>query len=362
MKILVLSDLHIAKNTPWSKDWEDVEWLITQLQSLKQRKGPAFPCFAGALLCGDMFNTPRILPGDAVRLVDILRIFGVDNKPVGWINGNHDPGDFNIAEILPNAVNLNQEPLFDLISGHSFSQNIEEVREWLRGCPYPVTVTHQSASMFMKFGEQLRDYQILDKQLHAGDFVAPLNFIGDTHVTDVVTKGSVNCISPGILNPMRSRKELFESAPQIMVWEVLQDTQHRWDVEGSCIDTIPLKKRPFIKIQLQEEIDNYNWQSYVENIPLLAFVSDELRPDLDFTPWKDKPYRVVEYSETARANEVLDAPMEDRAADTLEDIMAAANDILPEDAPNRTNILELTRNMLGVEDPDIIVKNYLEGK
>ena len=28
MKILVLSDVHIAKTTPWSNEWEDIEELI----------------------------------------------------------------------------------------------------------------------------------------------------------------------------------------------------------------------------------------------------------------------------------------------------------------------------------------------
>ena len=360
MKILILSDLHISRNTPWSKDWEDVEYLIRQLQQLKMKA--ALPCFEAAILCGDMFNTPRILPGDAVRLVDILRILGVADKRIGWINGNHDPGDFNIAELLENSVNLNEEPLFDLISGHSYSQNIEEVRDWLKSCKYPVTVTHQSASMFMKFGEQLRNYQILDRQLHAEDFHAPVNFIGDTHVTDAFSKGEVTCISPGILVPMRSRKELLEAAPQIMVWDIPRGVNGGLEVKNSSIDTLSLKKRPAKVFQTQEEVDAFDWKSYAGDIKLLAFVSAEDRQDLDFSKWPEDAFRIVEYATPAKAENVLGAIVEEHTADTLEDIMAAADELLPDDVPNRDTILELTKNMLGVEDPDVIVKNYLEGK
>lgn len=360
MQILILSDIHIARNTPWSRDWEDVDYLIRQLTDLRGRMGIRFPCFAGAILCGDVFNTPRILPGDAVRLVNILRVLGVAEKEVGWINGNHDPGDFNIAELLPNSTNLNVEPLFGMISGHSFSQNIQEVRDWLKACKYSVTITHQSASMFMNLGDKLTD--ISANQLRPEDFHAPVNFIGDTHVTDVFTQGEVNCISPGILAPMRSRKELFDAHPQIMVWDIPKDAHNGWDVGNSSISTIPLKKRPFVTFGQQLDVDLYDWSSYAEDVPLLVFVSADVRGNLDFSKCPADKFRIIEYAGATPVDEVLNAPLEDRGADTLEDIMATANDILPEDTPNRETVLELTKNIIGVEDPDIVVKSYLEGK
>ena len=38
MRILVLSDVHIAKTTPWSTSWEDVDWLISTVRTMKSEE------------------------------------------------------------------------------------------------------------------------------------------------------------------------------------------------------------------------------------------------------------------------------------------------------------------------------------
>ena len=349
MQILILSDVHVARNTPWSKGWEDVDFLISSLK--KKREETPFPTFDGAIFCGDLLNTPRVLPGDVVKFVELMEVLGLDKVPVGWVNGNHDPGDFCIAEVLPKAVNLNEETLFG-VAGHNFSQNLEEVRDWLRACQAPVTVTHQSASMFMDLGKGLSE-RLADKQLRPEDFHAPLNFVGDTHVTSVFTVGDVNCVSPGIPVPMRSRKELFDSNPCLMVWDFDGS-----DVAGSEIRTIELPKRPYVHVtDAAQRLPEYR----ASDLPLLLFMSGSIRKEFDLSDYSDYPIRIIEYSDTVTDLEaVLDQPLENYSADTVDDIISAAQSILPEDSPNYSDILSVTRSLLTSEDPDIIVKDYLK--
>lgn len=352
MRILVLSDVHIAKTTPWSTSWEDVDWLISTVRTMKSEE--KIPEFDAAILCGDMFNTPRVLPGDVVRFHNLMDAFGLLDKPVGWINGNHDPGVSSVAEILPKAVDLNHETMFGCVKGHSYSQNLDEIREWLKKEVGFVHVLHQSASMFMSLGESLG----VD-QLHPEDFMAPLTFIGDTHITGVFenpNKGFV--ISPGIPLAMRSRVELETCDPRLLVWTV----DNFQDVFNSELDTIQLPKRPYVVARSQEELDRFldHLKDDPKTIHSVVYVPAHLRRELSCSAYSDYPIRIIEYTEASDPKEVLEMPVIDDSDDI--DYLKVASELIPDETPDKGVILGLTRDLLGTEDPDLVVKNYLEGK
>ena len=186
MRALVLSDLHIAKSTPWATDWEDCQYLYKRLQDCITNEAYTFPDIV--IICGDTFNSPRILQGDVYWFDKIIRLLTSDQTIPLWINGNHDPGPYHVC----GGVDLTQKPWYGGIYGHHYSQDLDSVRVWLKSTDCPITVTHQSASMFMDLGVSGLD------QLHPEDFHSPLNIIGDTHVTRVYTSNNITCLSPGI--------------------------------------------------------------------------------------------------------------------------------------------------------------------
>ena len=367
MRILLLSDLHIARNTPWGKDWEDYDFLIDQLQKM------TLPDFDMSIICGDTFNTPRIYQGDVVRFFKLLETLGVKSKPCVWINGNHDPGSSHVVQTLNSDVQemlLDANPVYDDnwggvvsldlrpfmgIAGHSHCQDISVIRDFLKKCDCQITVTHQSAAMFMK------GYNL--DQLLTQDFHAELNIIGDTHITSFWQEEGVVCVSPGILVPMRSRSELVDADPRLVWFEADYLGDGRWDLEHASFDTLSLPKRPFFVADsrdvLETELQRIEEDPNPGKLPVIAFVEDVYSGDV---PKKLDPtkVRVIYFSKNM---EIEETPMEfsvDLGGNvTVETMLTAVNKLIPEDSGDRSTVLELCRSLLSNEDHEEVVKNYL---
>jgi DNA repair exonuclease SbcCD nuclease subunit len=371
MRICLLSDLHIARNTPWSRDWEDMDFLISELQTMRKE---VLPDFDAALICGDTFNTPRIYQGDVVRFFRILEALGLKNKPIGWINGNHDPGSFHVVQSLNNdvqdllngvpmfsekgvgAVSLDIHPLMGII-GHSYSQNLFEIRSWLSHLDgVQITVTHQSASMFMELGNLDLD------QLHPEDFRAPLNIIGDTHVTKVVEHHGMTLVSPGILAPMRSRTELVESNPHIMWIESDYLGLGTFDLDSASINAKPVRKRPFVVIDTLSGVDRLDGLLKTRkesDPPVIVFVEASLTSSVELP--KGDHIRMVSYVRGVDTpTDTQDLSIELGDSITVNTMVEVAGQLIPEDSKDRQTTLGLVKELLSADDPSDVAKNYLE--
>lgn len=371
MRICLLSDIHVAKNSPWGRDWEDMDFLIRELQVMKKS---VLPDFDACLICGDTFNSPRIYQGDVLRFFWILDALGLKGKPIGWINGNHDPGSFHVVQSMNNdvqnllqgtplfsekgvgAVNLDIHPLMGII-GHSYSQNLDVVRDWLSHFDgVQITVTHQSASMFMDMGNLNLD------QLRPEDFRAPLNIIGDTHVTKVVEHQGMTLVSPGILCPMRSRSELVESNPHIMWIEADYLGLGKFDLDNASINAKPVRKRPFVVIDTLSGVDRLDEvikERQKSDPPVVVFVESSLIPSVEFP--KDDHIRMVSYVRGVDTPEdTQDLSIELGDSITVDTMVNAAGQLIPEDSTDRSVTLNLVKDLLSADSPTDVAKNYLE--
>lgn len=354
MKVLVLSDVHIAQTTPWSRDYEDIKLV---LQYLKHRKEIGeIPKFDACILCGDIFNTPRLNQGDPAIFTELLDVLEVTDKPVGAINGNHDPGGHHVCEYLKGFHRLDYEPMMG-IEGHSYSQNIEEIREWLKRSKAQITVTHQSCSLFMNLG----NLQL--PQLRGEDFHAPLNFIGDTHVSHAVeVKGSSMCVSPGILCPMRSRSELFDANPHLTYFEADYLGDGKWDLENADLKFLVIPKRPAMLVTsetTEQNIRTFDFDCKHPGLPGIVYVPKSLETGIDFS--KFAHLRVIRFPDLEKDLEVdIDYSDVLEGAKTIDTILATADKLLADDSDKPT-ILALVKDMLENEQPTEVVKQFLGG-
>lgn len=350
MRALVLSDLHIAKSTPWSTDWEDCQYLYRRLHHIVTGNEYKFPDFI--IICGDTFNSPRILQGDVYWFNKLIgQLSGDDTTPL-WINGNHDPGAYHVC----GGVDLTQKPYFG-IYGHHYSQDLDSVRVWLNSTDCLITVTHQSASMFMDLGISGLD------QLHPEDFHAPLNIIGDTHVTRVYTSNNITCLSPGILMPMRSRKELFEAQPKLIVLDDGLEPEDAGDclldLDRTTISAYDIPVRPHLMIESQEQLEKYIADNWKNEVPVIGYVTPEVRKTLDISHYGPSVIRLIEYSDTLEISDVS-LSSEVVPEDTV-DVVSTAASLMPDDAHNKQELLTLVGDLLSTNAPEEIAENYLKG-
>lgn len=336
------------------------------------RQESKFPNFDACIIAGDTFNSPRIYQGDVVRFFRILEALELKDKPIAWINGNHDPGSFHVVQGLNNenqdsritdnfggAQSLDSFPFMG-IAGHSHSQNLDEVRQWLKQTDSQITVTHQSASMFMSLGNLDVD------QLHPEDFHAPLNIIGDTHITDIWQENEVICLSPGILCPMRSRAEMESSLPRLVWLEAEYLGNGRFDLESGNIDGVYVRKRPHMFINTISSIDELvrkakNRQSWEP--PVLAFVDTSEHPAILEDPELHDPnIRVISYVKNVDLqNHEEDISIEFGGSVTVDTMVETAGKLIPEESSDRATTLSLVRDLLSSDSPAEIATNYLKG-
>ena len=357
MKILVLSDLHIAGTTPWARggNYEDMSYLRHVLKSFRDSK--KIPDLDMCILCGDVFNSPRLTQGDWPVFAEILDIFGVLDKPILAINGNHDPGSHHVCENLKGFHRLDVESFMG-IAGHSYSQNIEEIKEWLKRTDAQITVTHQSCSLFMNLGN-LQLPQLCGEDLHA-----PLNFIGDTHVSHAVeVAGKYMCVSPGILCPMRSRAELFDSDPHLTVVEMDYLGAGQWDIDNADLEFIQLPKRPalLVKEELTEAtLRKADFQGGGSKPPLIVYLPKEFDTGIDYSKFVHT--RVIPFSDVDKELDVdIDYSTIVEGAKTVDTILQTADQLLAEDT-DKQEILALVKDLVESDQPADVAKHFLEEK
>lgn len=374
MRFLILSDLHIAANTPWAKDYEDFNFLLRELKRTEK------PQFDACLICGDTFNSPRISQGDVAKFFELLDVLGVLGKPTGVINGNHDPGSHHVLESLEDVVRLDVEPLMGIV-GHSYSQNLDEVREWLLRQSAQVTVTHQSCRAFADLGA----FGV--PQLLPEYFVTPVNFIGDTHLTacvasEVNTKnspplrvgkppydseivglaptpegvGEKYLLSPGILTPMRSRKELLSAQPFLMWWEADYQGNGRFDIDNADLETLPLPKRPAAVLEPGNEDQIKVDDKCTAETPMIVYVPEDYENDC---LRKDDRVRYIRYASSVDVPENTSVSVELTETTTVDDMVNAASQLLSEEDKDREVELGLVRSLITTDAPAEIVKEYL---
>jgi len=355
MKILVLSDLHIALTTPWARsgNYEDMTYLRHVLKSYKA--SGRIPDFDMCILCGDIFNSPKLSQGDYPVFAEILDILGVLDKPILAINGNHDPGGHHVCENLKGFHRLDVESFMG-IAGHSYSQNIEEIKEWLKRTNAQITVTHQSCSLFMNLG----NLQL--PQLRGEDFHASLNFIGDTHVSHAVeVAGKYMCVSPGILCPMRSRAELFDSDPHLTVVEMDYLGDGKWDVDNADLSFIQLPKRPAILITpefSERDLRKLDFQGCSSKCPVIAYLPTGLECSTDFTKYVHT--RVIPFSDVEKELDVdIDYSVIVEGAKTVDTVLQTADQLLADDT-DKQEILALVKDLVESDQPADIAKHFLE--
>jgi predicted phosphodiesterase len=336
-----------------------MDFLVQELKNMRKTAG--FPDFDACIIAGDTFNSPRIYQGDVVSFFDILDALNLTGKPVGWINGNHDPGGFHVCQaVREQAVNLEIQSFMG-ISGHSHSQNLDEVRSWLKQCESQITVTHQSASMFMNLGN------LEVEQLRPADFHAPLNIIGDTHITGIWQENGVVCLSPGILCPMRSRAELETSEPRLVWLEADYLGDGKFDLEHAVIDSAPIRKRPHMFVDTKNSIDKL--MGLVENRqawepPVLAFIEGSENQSIvaDLEKSDNLNIRIISYIKNIDLqNQEEDISIDLGGSVTVNTMVEAAGALIPDDSKDKATTLSLVKDLLSSDSPAEIVTNYLKG-
>ena len=377
MRFLVLSDLHIASNTPWAKDYEDLNFTIRELKRMEK------PKFDACLICGDTFNSPRISQGDVAKFFELLDVLGVLGKPTGVINGNHDPGSHHVLESLEGVVRLDVEPLMGIV-GHSYSQNLDEVQDWLQRQIAQITLTHQSCRAFADLGA----FGV--PQLLPEYFVTPVNFIGDTHLTACVASevnmknspplrvgkppldieivglaptpervGEKYLISPGILTPMRSRTELMSAQPFLMWWEADYRGNGKFDIDNANLETLPVPKRPAAVLEPGKEDRIKVDDSCTAETPMIVYVPEDYENDC---LRKDDRVRYIRYASSVDVPENAPVSVELSETTTVDDMVGAASQLLSEEDKDRDVELGLVRSLITTNAPAEIVKEYLEGQ
>ena len=348
MKILILSDLHIAKNTPWNTDYEDIKYLCSQIENT------TLPEFDACIIAGDIFNVSRIKPEDIWRFIRLLDVLGVYNRPpVFAIGGNHDPHDPTIASCIPEGVTLYPEDILHVnqditISGMMYSPDLDKVREYLRTTQADIVVCHQSVQEFINIGSLGAD------QLKVSDFPKDrLCIVGDTHITSAIPHGEGAVLSPGILCPMRSRAELLESNPQL-VWF---DTE-----EGLHFES--LQKR-FAGWFNGEPASVQMFEKHLDTMPswepdMIMYVPDDLKKDLPKTlPERTKVLFVSKAAEKAEMD-LPEVDVDDIEGTSASIIKGAVESMIDTDDIDRSTIVSLVGDIAASETPEDPIKNYLQ--
>lgn len=348
MRILILADTHISKNTPWSTDYEDIKYVCRQI------KDQGLPEFDACIIAGDIFNTARIKPEDVYWFIQLLDALGVYNKlPVFAIGGNHDPHALSIASCIPKGYTLNPDQALQIsaditVSGMMYSPDLDKVREWLNSVSTDIVVCHQSVQEFINIGS------LATNQLKIDDFPKDrLCIVGDTHVTGAIQHGDGAVVSPGIVCPMRSRAELLTSKPHL-VWF---DTE-----EGLHFE--PLQKR-FADWFDGEQTSIQKFVKHLDTMPdyepdMIMYVPEDLYEDLP----KTLPDR-VRVCVVSSVAEKADMDMPEVDVDDIECTGAAVirdtvGKMLDESDRDRNTIITIVEDLVVSESPEDSVKHYLQ--
>ena len=129
------------------------------------------------------------------------------------------------------------------------------------------------------------------------------------------------------------------------------------------VRAIDIPKRPHLQIESQEQLDDYmgHFKEIYCGVPVIGYVSAEVRHDLNVSKYNQAMLRLVEYATAADDVDIVydvhDSPMDEPV-----DILVTAAELLPDDTPNKGELLSLTGDLLGTDAPEEIIKNYLEGK
>ena len=349
MRILILADLHIAKNTPWSDNYEEFESLIQQITDI----GEDLPAFDACIIAGDIFNTSGIKPADIACLERLMAAFRVCCKPLYCVAGNHDPHDPTIADVLPNGGTLTPEPenIGGLtISGLGYTPDLDKVRAYLKETTTDVVVCHQSVKEFINVGD------IAGDQLRLDDFPKDrLCIVGDTHITAMREHGTGVVVSPGILTPMRSRAELLESSPQLV-----------WFDSETGMQTYDLRKRYALYFDPDsrciQQLERYlNGERPEWDLAPVLYVSEKFVEEFKATKIPEGAKVIMVPDVTAEVMDVIpEVDIDDVVAATADLIRDTAAYMIDDEDKDKAIMVTLVSDLVTSDSPEENVEAFLK--
>lgn len=356
MKILSLADLHLGRNRGELScfDTEDCEYAIKQLSKIYEENKIDYTIIAGDIVNGTSINDEE---------QHLLALFkNVLNKyqknKVFIIRGNHDRARYDTMEEMFGFIQLTETPVniskFHTISGCNYRDK-ETHLNYLKTNTADILVCHLPMGPFSTFSAD----SIPASECQPDKIV----IVGDTHKPGVFSSHGGLVISVGCLFPKDKSEILSGYAGYACILELNES------IEG--LDTVgvlptPLKKRFGADLtrlstysDISEAIDTIRASKTLNtDLTPVLYVSNPIYKSLvdsdDFTDFK---FFGVPVCENSMEPEEELANLE--TLDTIEIIKKTVSNLFTGD-PKRTEITELTRDLIITDDPRRVIQDFIK--
>lgn len=356
MKILSLADLHLGRNRGELSCFgtEDCEYAIKQLSKIYEENKIDYTIIAGDIVNGTSINDEE--QHLLALLKNILNEYQKDK--VFLIRGNHDRARYDTMQEMFGFIQLTDTPIniskFHTISGCNFKDK-ETHLNYLKTNKADIMVCHLPMSPFSTFSVDA----VPASECQPDKIV----IVGDTHKPGIYSNHGGLVISVGCLFPKDKSEILSGYAGYACILELDESLE---GLETVGVLPIPLKKRFGADLtrlntytDISEGVDSIRAsKSLNRDLTPVLYVNNSLYQSLadseDFTDFKFFGVPVCEDS-----NDPEEEIVNLETLDTIEIIKKTVANLFTDDF-KKTEITELTRDLIVTDDPKRVIQDFIK--